>query len=64
MTTVRLPVEKYEEFRKRALRRRPHAYLETKAIGKTFKEVRTGLSRAEIDQLCKGLGPVHITETT
>jgi hypothetical protein len=42
--------------------KRPRDLLETKTIGKAFKEVRTTLPRKEVTQLCKGLGKVLITE--
>lgn len=62
MITIRLRTKMFDEFVTRVKRSKPGELLEARNVGETFKEVRTSLKKEEAEKLCKGLGPLHISE--
>ena len=62
MITVRLRTKMFDEFITRVKRTKPGELLEARNVGEIFKEVRTSLRKEEVEKLCRGLGPLHISE--
>jgi len=52
----------FDEFITRVKRTKPGELLEARNVGEIFKEVRTSLRKEEVEKLCRGLGPLHISE--